>query len=96
MKSIHLPVMTAKHIINISSCSFEDDLWDTGKASWRPQWHEVFGICYSMHIDPAITKRGIINVVVKAKINIYVYLHHPGQFTNTDSKAKARQNKEII
>lgn len=44
--------------------------------------------CYQMQISRDVTALGIISVVMVARMGIYVYLHHPGQFMDIDSKTK--------
>ncbi len=57
-------------------------------ATWVTKYDETFGRCYSMELSSAVTAKGIINVVFVSRISIYVYLHHPAQKMDVDSKTK--------
>ncbi len=59
-----------------------------GVATWVTKYDETFGRCYSMELSSAVTAKGIINVVFVSRISIYVYLHHPAQKMDVDSKTK--------
>lgn len=66
----------------------EDKPLNLSLASWKPTFNDVYGRCFSMELDPKITMKGIINIVFMSKIGIHVFLHHPGQKMDVDSKTK--------
>ena len=41
-----------------------------------------------MQLKPKVTVMGVPKVEFRAKLNIYIYLHHPGQYMDVDSKTK--------
>ncbi len=41
-----------------------------------------------MELDETVTQLGVTKVVYHANMNIYIYLHHPGQYMDVDSKSK--------
>ena len=43
-----------------------------------------------MELYDHVTALEVINIVIKARISIYVYLHHPAQKMDVDSKTKVR------
>ena len=48
---------------------------------------KTFGRCYSIRLSNEIVNQGISELEFIAKMNTYVYFHHPGQFfQNTQSK----------
>ena len=48
---------------------------------------KTFGRCYSIQLSNDIVKQGISELEFIAKMNTYVYFHHPGQFLQK-SKSK--------
>ena len=42
----------------------------------------------SVELDPKVTEIGVTKMEFFAKLNIYIYLHHPGQYMDVDSKSK--------
>ena len=44
-----------------------------------------------MELHDHVTALEVINIVVKSRISIYVYLHHPAQKMDVDSKTKVNQ-----
>ena len=64
---------------------------DFGKqtnAKIETKYDNLFGRCVSIHLNLNVTKLGISNIKIKSKFNLYVYLHHPGQFMDSDKKTK--------
>ena len=48
----------------------------------------TYGRCYTMRVTDLVTNLGIINLVLKSHMGVHVYLHHPGQYMDVDSKTK--------
>ena len=53
-----------------------------------PKYDLSFGRCFSVQLKPKVTVMGVTKVEFRAKLNIYIYLHHPGQYMDVDSKTK--------
>jgi len=63
----------------------------------RKSKHYVrYGKCYSLEVLPAASKFGVTEFVVKSWVDIYVFLHHPGQFLDNNSKTKINVNVGIM
>ena len=52
------------------------------------KFYATFGRCYSIEMPDDIIANGIISIEFIAKVDIYVYFGHPGQFMHVDTKAK--------
>ncbi len=66
-------------------------------VQWTEKRHMTFGRCYSMDLDEILTALGIEAIAITAKIDTFIYLHHPGQFLNSKSKVFTRKgNKHYI
>ena len=61
-------------------------------ANYVTKYDQTFGKCFSIEINPNVTKMGITKIEFYAKLNIYIYLHHPGQYMDVDSKSKVSPN----
>ena len=57
-------------------------------ANYVTKYDQTFGKCFSIEINPNVTKMGVTKIEFYAKLNIYIYLHHPGQYMDVDSKSK--------
>ena len=55
-----------------------------------PKYHRNFGRCYSLEFTKNVTKLQLKDMVLDSSLNIYIYIHHPGQFMSVNSKAKVR------
>ena len=60
----------------------------TQRIKMKPKFYATFGRCYSLQMPDDIISNGIISIELIAKIDIYVYFGHPGQFMNVDTKSK--------
>jgi len=74
--------------LNVSSESAMNSTPD--RVTWVTKYDDTFGRCFSMQLGPAITALGVIDVVFTGRLGIYVYLHHPGQKMDVDSKTKVK------
>ena len=61
-------------------------------ANYVTKYDQTFGKCFSIEINPNVTKMGVTKIEFYAKLNIYIYLHHPGQYMDVDSKSKVSPN----
>ena len=66
---------------------------DERQAVWTVNYDENFGRCYSMQLAQEVTVRNVIDVIFRSKISIYVYLHHPAQKMDVDSKTKVPKTR---
>ena len=41
-----------------------------------------------MELNETVTQLGVSQVIMKANMDIYIYLHHPGQYMDVDSMSK--------
>ena len=57
-------------------------------ANYVTKYRNNFGRCFSIELSPNITNFAITKIEFWAFMNIYIYLHHPGQFMDVDSKSK--------
>ena len=69
------------------------DLSNSKSIQWTIKPYSTFGRCYSMNLDPTLTALGIVSFSIKTKLDIYIYLHHPGQFMNINTKSKVFTTK---
>lgn len=65
-----------------------DTLEDEKIAKFSTKYYDVFGRCFELEINPEVTALGIATIVIKGKVGLYVYIHHPEQFTEVDTKTK--------
>ena len=63
-------------------------LEDEKIAKFSTKFYDVFGRCFELEINPEVTALGISNIIIKGKVGVYVYIHHPEQFTEVDTKTK--------
>ena len=61
---------------------------DDPNANYVTKYDISFGRCYSVQLKPQVTALGVTKVEFRANLNIYIYLHHPGQYMDVDSKTK--------
>ena len=64
----------------------EKKLIDESIGRFIEKKHDSLGRCYSFEINTNVTKLGITAVTVLTKIGQYMYVHHPGQFMELDSR----------
>ena len=69
-------------------------LRDEKVARFVTKFDDTFGRCFMMYIEPEVARLGIVNIVATAKLGVYIYIHHPGQYTDVDSKTKVSLKKE--
>ena len=74
---------TKKPKIDISLTSEVD-------AKFWVKYDKTFGRCFSVDLKPEVTQLGVTKIEFFAKLNIYIYLHYPGQYMDVDSKSKVR------
>lgn len=55
--------------------------------SWIELVDITFGKCYSLHLEPGVVTLGINNIAFETKLDVYVYLHYPGQFHEQNSRS---------
>ena len=58
------------------------------EATLVTKYDNTFGRCYSLQLDRSVTALGITKIEFSTRLNIYIYLHHPGQYMDVDSKSK--------
>ena len=58
------------------------------EATLVTKYDSTFGRCYSLQLDRSVTALGITKIEFSTRLNIYIYLHHPGQYMDVDSKSK--------
>lgn len=68
---------------------------NSSQAQWTTIYDDTFGRCYHMYLNPSVTSKEIVNMEIQAKAGIYVYLHHPGQRLDVDSKTKVSNRFKI-
>lgn len=64
------------------------DLKSEYDGKFVTKYDKTFGRCYSLELAPNVTLLGLTKIEFFAKLNIYIYLHHPGQYMDVDSKSK--------
>ena len=47
--------------------------------AWNLVPYHYYGICYSLEIDPELTKEGLIDITVQGHLPFYLILHHRGE-----------------
>lgn len=57
-------------------------------ATWHVKYRFLYGVCYSLNLKPKVTMLQITEIVVQSYINVFVYLHHPGQFLDYNTVTK--------
>ena len=55
---------------------------------FKTQWYLIYGRCYTFEAPEAIVKLNIEDISLRLKIDSFVFVHHPGQFTSSNSKTK--------
>lgn len=55
---------------------------------WMVKFHPLYGKCFSLVLGQNVTRLGVRRVDFTLNSTVYVYLHHPGQFWDYNSKAK--------
>ena len=68
--------------INFEGNNFTDHLHITTK------YYPYFGRCYSIHPKDHVLKLGVNAIEIVARLKIYAYFGHPGQFTYFNTKTK--------
>ena len=58
------------------------------EATLVTKYDSTFGRCYSLQLEPTVTALGITKIEFSTRLNVYIYLHHPGQYMDVDSKSK--------
>ena len=69
------------------SIDFSEDR-ATERILIHTKFYATFGRCYSIEMPDDLISNGIISIEFIAKVDIYVYFGHPGQFMHVDTKAK--------
>ena len=72
------------------SIDFSEDR-ATERILINTKFYATFGRCYSIEMPDDIISNGIISIEFIAKVDIYVYFGHPGQFMHVDTKAKVEK-----
>ena len=57
---------------------------------WVKKFTPYVGACFSLGVGPDSMAKEITSISVEGKMNTYVWMHHPGQFTDYDSMAKVK------
>ena len=66
--------------IDFNKINFDQDITITTK------FKNTFGRCYSIIPKQDIQTLGIVGMIFEAKMDIYIYFGHPGQFLNQKQK----------
>ncbi len=56
--------------------------------NWKTEYTVIYGQCYTYSIPSDIHHLGIRKILFNLKRSSIIYLHHPGQFSNSDSASK--------
>ena len=83
LKSVRLSTWDAEKgslTVNVTS--------NTDLFKWRVKPTMLFGNCFSMEISPKASAYGLTDITFVAFMDIFIYLHHPGQVWNYDTKSK--------
>ena len=54
----------------------------------KTKYYHYFGRCYSIHPKDHVLKLGVNAIEIVARLKIYAYFGHPGQFTYFNTKTK--------
>ena len=60
-------------------------------SKWTTKFHTKYGRCFSLGLATHVTRLGITQIVFETWVNAYVFLHHPGQYLDINSKTKERR-----
>ena len=52
------------------------------------KYYQYFGRCYSIHPKDHVLKLGVNAIEIVARLKVYTYFGHPGQFTYSNTKTK--------
>ena len=67
---------------------------ETSHIEVTTKYQSNLGKCFSIRPKPNIIKLGVVSIEFVAKMGIYVYLGHPGQFNyNTKTKVFGRETE---
>ena len=70
--------------IDFSKTNFDQHITITSK------FKDTFGRCYSIIPKQGIQNLGVVGILFEAKMDIYVYFSHPGQFLNPNGQQKVK------
>lgn len=68
-----------------------DGTLDPDLAQWVPKFYILYGYCYSLEIFPKLSAFGIAEVSFETYIDIFIMLHHSGQFLDYNTKSKVQK-----
>jgi hypothetical protein len=60
---------------------------DQNLQNWITQYTIILGQCYTYNIPTEIKNLGVRRFVLEMKKSVIIYLHHPGQFSRSDSSS---------
>ena len=60
----------------------------SSKTRWVKKYNAKYGVCYSLEVGAEDASLGVTQVNVYSFIDVYVFLHHPGQFMDFNSMTK--------
>ena len=82
-----LEELLEKVIVKTETSKIILDLTEKSKDITHVEMHSrVFGRCHSIQLSNDIVYQGISHIEFAAKMNTYVYFHHPGQLWHSKSK----------
>ena len=64
-------------------------LENSENATWSNKYNRFYGRCFSLELSKTVTAKGVRSVEIETFIDMYVFLHYPGQFTEYNSMTKA-------
>ena len=58
------------------------------KNNWTSQFYPVYGRCFTYNLPNWLQTLRVLDIVLELNQSSYIFVHHPGQFLNADSKSK--------
>ena len=95
VQSIRISTSDPRHSSLTVTIGDDNRLVDESVGKFAEKKHYSLGRCFSFEIHPNVTKLGITSVTVVAKIGQYIYLHHPRQFMELDSRTKVHNSPQF-
>ena len=67
-----------------------DGTLDPKLGRWVKKIHILYGYCYSLEIFSALSAFGISELAMESYVDIFIMLHHSGQFLDYNTKSKVK------
>ena len=70
------------------SANFGQSILPLVNEYWKPQFYLIYGRCFTFNLPAWLRDLKIIDITMELNIDGFIFLHHPGQYSSTDTKSK--------